>query len=626
MVEGSVRRLGGLKMKGTLRNVDPQSMEDVDDMVLFNDLNDATLLHNLRRRFDSDRIYTKIGDILVSVNPFKMLPIYDKETLSKYQAVNGEGLAPHIYCVPAAAYSQMLAEHSNQAICIAGESGAGKTEAMKLVLQYLAEVSGFKNAPAALASGKRPTQLPGLTQMGKGKAKRFSFVPAASTGPKKRGTQMPGGINALVAAAEAISIEQQILQMNPVTEAFGNAKTTRNNNSSRFGKWTNVVFDQVGCIKGAHITEYLLEKSRVANQAPGERNYHCFYEMIAGMAEGSDVWPELQERLSLQPVSSYKYLMGGGIDAVGVQGQSDGEEFDCLLEAFDALGLTEEEQQSTFQLLTGVLTLGNLEYVEDAGGSGTEEGSAVSTKDVLARAALLLELDPEQLEVALVSRKMGARSVIFVPLKVEQAMAARDALAKVCYGQLFCWLIRGLNKALSKANGLDGASTVGNTAIGVLDIFGFEIFEVNSFEQLCINYCNEKLQFYFNNHIFVVEQEQYSKEGVTLDGIEFMNNGATCDLIEGPGGILGTLDEELKVPKGSDPAFLAKLLKAQGATAGGSSGGGKQQLIKRAVKAKNPSFIVVHFAGEVEYDVNGFMDKTRDEVKIRLIKVSDQDS
>jgi hypothetical protein len=264
-----------------------------------------------------------------------------------------------------------------------------------------------------------------------------------------------------------------------------------------------------------------------------------------------------------------------------------------------------------------VLSLGNLEYTEDGGVSGTEEGSAVSNKDVLTKAAALLDLNEEELDTALISRKMGARSIIFVPLKVPQAMAARDALAKVCYGLLFGWLIRMINKALDRAND-SGGSTRGHTSIGVLDIFGFEIFEVNSFEQLCINYCNEKLQFYFNNHIFVVEQEQYIKEGVTLDGIEFKNNGATCDLIEGPGGIIATLDEELKVPKGSDPSFMAKLLKAQGADGRGSSSKDKQQLIKKAVKATKPSFIVVHFAGDVEYDVAGFMDKTRDELPAGL--------
>ena len=488
-----------------LRPCDPKCLEPIDDLCNVNDLNEMTLLHNLRQRFKQQKIYTSVGQILVAVNPFKLLPIYTPEWLDRYKLNGSRNQPPHVYGVADNAYRNLINFARHQSVIISGESGAGKTETMKLVLQYIAEVSG-KNSSNDAESGP--------------------------------------------------SLEEQILKANPVMEAFGNAKTTRNNNSSRFGKWTEIQFDAKQTIVGGKIINYLLEKSRVVFQADQERNYHAFYQLL----EGGKKDENLQKDLDLYDIDDFYYLNQSKVKSV--PGINDERDWDELLGAMDILGMTKEEKRGVLEATASVLHIGNLKYAVDET-SASEDGCKISNKDQLGVVAKHISVDPAALGQALTKRGIGAASVVYVAYTVEHAEAARDALAKALYGNMFNWLIRRINKSLEK--GLGGGSSAVKNIIGVLDIFGFESFEVNSFEQLCINYCNEKLQNHFNDHIFKHEQEQYKAEGVDVAHIDFEDNQACLDLIEAKKvGIFAMMDEEIVTPKGSDEGFLSKLKKRYG--------------------------------------------------------------
>jgi myosin heavy subunit len=409
-----------------------------------------------------------------------------------------------------------MQDGKNHSIVISGESGAGKTETMKLALQYIAEVSGKR----------------------------------VQTSEED-------------AAEQTASLEERILKANPVMEAFGNAKTTRNNNSSRFGKWTEIKFDKGGAIIGGSIVNYLLEKSRVVTTGDEERNYHIFYQLLAGAEktmhlEGDD---NVMKRYDLEcGKEEFYYINQSKVYTVpGIK--HNGEEGE-VIDSCKVIEMTDDDIHSVFSLVAGVLHLGNLEYVMDA---NSTEDEAVKIKDgpSLGLVAKHLQLPEDELKRSLTSRGIGAHSVIFVGYNDEQARGARDALAKTVYGKLFDHLVTVVNATL--ANGCDESMV--NTLIGVLDIFGFESFETNSFEQLCINFCNEKLQFHFNDFIFSLEQQQYKDEGINVDNIQFEDNQATLDLIEkkkNPAGIIPRIDEEIRTPKGSDLTFHAKLLKEFG--------------------------------------------------------------
>jgi myosin heavy subunit len=534
------------------------SLQNLDDMVLFNDLAEASLLHNVRKRFNQDQIYTYVGDILVAVNPFKKLEIYTPLMLEKYQQAAGSPIGPHIFAVADVSYREMVENKQNQAICIAGESGAGKTETMKLVLQYLGKVSKMQHKGDGPAEDKK-------------------------------------------------SIEMQILQTNPLSEAFGNAKTVRNNNSSRFGKWTALSFNLKGAILGAFITDYLLEKSRVSFQAKDERNYHSFYQIIAGASVRSDL-----KHLELGDVSTYEYLTKSG--STTAKGIDDHADFEELVESMDLLGIALDQQDSIFRVLSAILHLGNLKYEIPEGAMNDSATVTDPTKKNLEVICKMLKVEMDTLEEKLLTRKMGTKSVIHVPYKPQQAVECRDALSKALYGAIFNWVIHAINKTLSKnIGGKKGGRrmSVGQRVtqqqlmIGVLDIFGFEIFEVNSFEQLCINFCNEKLQNHFNDHIFNVEQQIYAAEGVSVADVEFKNNEATLMLLEGKGGCLSILDEEIKVPKASDTSFLSKLIAAQDK---------HPNFAKPRPREKDShlGFYIKHFAGDVCYKVTNFLEKNRD--------------
>ena len=558
------------KETATCLDMDLMSLQNVENMVLFNDLNEASLLHNVRKRYNGDSIYTNVGDILVSLNPFKALPIYSGAVMGSYISAQGQGMPPHIFTVADVAYRSMIAERRSQAVCIAGESGAGKTEAMKSVLRYLAEVS------SRTAGGSK----------------------TADHASKK-------------------NIEERILQTNPVTEAFGNAKTLRNNNSSRFGKWTALRFSKTGSIRGAFITDYLLEKSRVVFQAEGERSYHAFYQLLAGAAQPER--RELAASLKLGRADAFSYLLtpAGVTECVGMD---DTAEFELLVAAFTTLDMSPEQQNAIFRTLAAILHMGNLEYREDDG--GTEDALVVANADVLAHACGLLGLELGKLTTSLTSRNIGRASIIAVPYNGKQARQARDALCKALYGELFKWLIAAVNRSLTRSvgEGMAGdaaaaaaaaAASEDATRIGMLDIFGFETFETNSFEQLCINYCNEKLQSHFNNHIFMVEQRAYEAEGVSVSEIEFDNNDVTLALLEGRGGVIEMMDEEILVPKGSDEGFLSKLVTRHE----------KHARFTRIVKVRS-TFGVKHYAGDVSYDVTGFLEKNKDTLQVEFIALT----
>ena len=515
----------------------------VDNLITLNNLNENSILHNLRIRFKLDKIYTSVSSILISVNPFKMIPLYTPEVMQSY--VNGvRGKDPHIFATGYQAYNNMMTESVNQSVIISGESGAGKSEATKLILQFLSDLSSR----------------------------------SASSHNKSESN---------------VNIEQQILQANPIMEAFGNAKTVRNNNSSRFGKLITVKF-KGGSIQGASIINYLLEKSRVVMQSKGERNYHIFYQLL----EACECNNKLKSELNLESPDFYAYVNKSGVTSIG--GVSDEKEFDELVNAMNSLRFSEDDKLNIWKVIAAILNLGNVVFDVDVHGT-SDDGAKIANFDVLDFAAKLIGCSGKALEKALCFRNVGSHSVILVSYSASEASSMRDALAKTLYGELFQWLINKINSAI------DHSSPDGSNVIGVLDIFGFECFVSNSFEQMCINYCNEKLQFHFNEHIFRLEQEMYAAEGVTVPATNFVDNQATLDLLEHRSqGIFAMIDEEINVPRGSDKGFLNKA----------NSRHGKHPNFEtpkpKACKDAQNCFGIVHYAGTVYYNANNFLEKNKD--------------
>ena len=536
--------------------MDEQSLKIYDNMIKMNDLNEPTLLHNLRQRFLKDDIYTYVSSILVAANPFKLLPIYTPDIMDKYKDGKGRDAAPHIYAISDNAYRALLESQKDQAVVISGESGAGKTETMKLVLQFLADVSGRAQKEAAAKGEKQPE-----------------------------------------------SLEQQILKSNPVMEAFGNAKTTRNNNSSRFGKWTEIKFNRFGTIIGGSILNYLLEKSRIPWQQAQERNYHAFYQVIAG----GEVDLNMKKQLKLKDAEEFHYTNQSGVTTV--DSINDEKDWLEMTGAMDVLNMTKEEKDQCYRIVGGILHLGNVNFEKDP--KGTEEtDSKIKNEDVLKLVAELFCVDYAVFAKSLCYRKItrpGSKSITYARYSIAKATDARDATSKALYGKMFDWLILMINKALAGIGGVAvDPSKEKISTIGVLDIFGFESFPTNSFEQLCINYCNEKLQFHFNEYIFKIEQAEYASEGVPVDMIEFKDNQPTLDMLEAKsGGIFAMVDEEIAVPKGSDEGLVKKII-------------AKHEKHPNFAKPKPTDlnakmvFVVIHYAGAVPYNCTNFLDKDRD--------------
>uniref|UniRef100_A0A914V882 Unconventional myosin-VI n=1 Tax=Plectus sambesii TaxID=2011161 RepID=A0A914V882_9BILA len=546
--------------------------KDVDDNCALMFLNEGTLLNNIRLRYQRDQIYTYVANILISVNPYQQIKdLYNSATIKQYQGKSLGVLPPHIFAIADKAYRDMKRLKESQSIIVSGESGAGKTESQKCILRYLTD----------------------------------SFA-ATNAGP----------------------IEQRILETNPILEAFGNAKTLRNNNSSRFGKFVEIHFNNKYQVTGGFVSHYLLEKSRLCRQQRGERNYHIFYQLIAGSDE------QLRQQLNLGSPDAYHYLRHGctqffcssttekQIDAgrcadlMKKQGAmrdsvvDDYADFQKLKKALTDIGLTSEELLGVFQTVAAVLHLGNIAFVDDIddtkGGCKVDAASETSLKT----AAGLLGQEVDELRHGLVSRIMqptkgGVKgTVIQVPLKTYEAANARDALAKEIYSRMFDEIVYRINKCIPFADSV--------AYIGVLDIAGFEFFAINSFEQFCINYCNEKLQQFFNDRILKQEQELYDKEGLCVPHIEYADNQDCIDLIETKGaGILDLLDEESKLPRPSAQHFTATVHQKH-----------KDHFrlaIPRKSKLKehrdirdDDGFLIRHYAGAVCYQTALFLDKNND--------------
>ncbi|CAL1399770.1 unnamed protein product [Linum trigynum] len=506
----------------------------VDDMTKLSYLHEPGVLQNLATRYELNEIYTYTGNILIAVNPFQRLPhLYDTHMMEQYKGAAFGELSPHVFAVADAAYRAMVNEGKSNSILVSGESGAGKTETTKMLMRYLAFLGGRSGV-------------------------------------------------------EGRTVEQQVLESNPVLEAFGNAKTVRNNNSSRFGKFVEIQFDKSGRISGAAIRTYLLERSRVCQISDPERNYHCFYLLCAAPAED-------KEKYKLGSPKSFHYLNQS--KCYELDGVNDAHEYLETIRAMDIVGIGEEDQEAIFRVVAAILHLGNIEFAKGA------EIDSSKIKDDKSRfhldtTAELLRCDPKNLEDALIKRVMVTpEEIITRTLDPENAVSSRDALAKTLYSRLFDWIVEKINVSI-------GQDPDSKSIIGVLDIYGFESFKCNSFEQFCINFTNEKLQQHFNQHVFKMEQEEYTKEEIEWSYIEFVDNQDVLDLIEKkPGGIISLLDEACMFPKSTHETFAQKLYQTF-------------KNNKRFIKPKlsRTDFTILHYAGEVNYQANQFLDKNKDYV------------
>ncbi|XP_032153322.1 unconventional myosin-Vc isoform X5 [Sapajus apella] len=518
-----------------LRN--PDILVGENDLTALSYLHEPAVLHNLRIRFaESKLIYTYSGIILVAMNPYKQLPIYGDAIIHAYSGQNMGDMDPHIFAVAEEAYKQMARNNRNQSIIVSGESGAGKTVSARYAMRYFATVS-------------------------------------------KSGSNT--------------QVEDKVLASNPITEAVGNAKTTRNDNSSRFGKYTEISFDERNQIIGANMRTYLLEKSRVVFQSENERNYHIFYQLCAS-AQQSEF-----KHLKLGSAEEFNYTRMGGNTVI--EGVNDQAEMVETQKTFTLLGFKEDFQMDVFKILAAILHLGNVQIA--AVGS---ERSSISEADChLEVFCELLGLESGRVAQWLCNRKIVTSSETVVkPMTRPQAVNARDALAKKIYAHLFDFIVESINQALQ-------FSGKQHTFIGVLDIYGFETFDVNSFEQFCINYANEKLQQQFNMHVFKLEQEEYMKEDIPWTLIDFYDNQPVIDLIEAKMGILELLDEECLLPHGTDENWLQKLY---------NNFVNKNPLFEKP-RMSNTSFVIQHFADKVEYKCEGFLEKNRDTVYDMLVEI-----
>ena len=517
------------------------SLHDVEDLCRLPDCCEPALLHNTRLRYWKDTIYSYIGPILVSVNPYKRLPMYTPAIMAGYRGKDTADLAPHLFALAERSMVDMLKTRKDQTFVISGESGAGKSEATKFVVHYLADAS-------------------------------LHMVKAASP-----------------------EIVNRVLDVTPVLEALGNAKTVRNDNSSRFGKWMQIYFSADGEILSAAITKYLLEKSRVALPLPDERNYHIFYQMIAGLD------PAVKRDLGLGAPEDYTYLTEGG--CTSVPSINDKDDYLEVVKGFKQLAMSDDLIHSIWSLLTAVLKLGNIKIGQNA------KDEATVDKASLEPVAKLLYTTANELEAALCFRTMSVSrgSSYTIPRNQQQCKDTCDAFAKYLYSSLFDWMIDDFIN-----DSLKGKPAKGKPAcIGVLDIFGFESLLSNSFEQLCINYTNEKLQQFFNEFIFKLEKKIYEAERVEYKDIEFPDNTEVLALIEAKAtGLLAMIDEECALPKGTDAAFKDKVLSNHKATK--DKTGKLLCMAPKVGKDNKDCFNVIHYAGVVMYHTEGWIDKNRD--------------
>ncbi|XP_041695679.1 unconventional myosin-IXb isoform X5 [Coregonus clupeaformis] len=527
----------------------PPRQEDFDDLCNLPVLNESSILDNLRNRFHKKKIYTYAGSILIAINPFKFLPIYNPKYVKMYENHQLGKLEPHIFAIADVAYYAMLRKRVNQCIVISGESGSGKTQSTNFLIHCLTALS-----QKGYASG----------------------------------------------------VERTILGAGPVLEAFGNAKTAHNNNSSRFGKFIQVNYLESGVVRGAIVEKYLLEKSRLVSREKNERNYHVFYYLLVGASE-----EERKEFKLLQP-EDYLYLKQQNFKIEDVDDLR--HEFERLQQAMEMVGFLSATKKQIFSVLSAILYLGNVTYRRKS--TGRDEGLDVGPPEVLATLSDLLKVKEELLVEALTKRKtVTVNDKLILPYSHSEAITARDSMAKSLYSALFNWIVLRINHAL--LNKKDMEESVPCLSIGVLDIFGFEDFETNSFEQFCINYANEQLQYYFNQHIFKLEQEEYQAEGITWHNIDYTDNVGCIHLIsKKPTGLLYLLDEESNFPHATDKTLLAKF---------------KQQHQENKyfvpTPVMEPAFVIHHFAGKVKYQIKDFREKNTDHMRpdiVALLRSSDR--
>merc|ERR550534_194145 len=517
----------------------------VADLTLLDEMNIPLILNCLRKRFEAGKIYSAIGTILISINPYKMLPkLYGRKTILRYRDAfeSHKDPPPHVYTVADQAYRGLtMPGGRSQSIIISGESGAGKTEAAKQVLSYLGAVAGS-------VSG----------------------------------------------------IEKKVFDANPILESFGNAKTLRNNNSSRFGKYVEIYFNKDDQLCGGKTTNYLLEKIRVVKQADGERNFHIFY-MICKAPK------KIKDMLRIRSPDQYNFLMGGNTKQV--PGINDRNWFEEVQDAFITLDFKKKEVESCYKIVAGIMHMGNIEF-EEVRSRSQDATCKVKRGRGITDASELLGVDPRVLEKAVTIRKLrvGRQKAVEKPLSPDKAVDQRDAICKFVYSKMFDWLVKKINACMVPKNHA-------KKTIGILDIFGFEIFKVNSLEQLMINFTNEKLQQLFNFRVFKEEERIYKSESIQFGNIDYTDNQPILDLIEGgpkskprplPMGILMLLNEEGKTPNGSELGFMNKLI-------------GEHQRSRYFRKNPRMNFVLTHYAGNVTYNVNGFMEKNADTLSPDLL-------
>ncbi|XP_030582825.1 unconventional myosin-IXb isoform X3 [Archocentrus centrarchus] len=527
----------------------PRPQDDFADLCNLPVLNEDSILNNLRTRFYKKKIYTYAGSILIAINPFKFLPIYNPKYVKMYENHQLGKLEPHIFAIADVAYYAMLRKKVNQCIVISGESGSGKTQSTNFLIHCLTALS-----QKGYASG----------------------------------------------------VERTILGAGPVLEAFGNAKTAHNNNSSRFGKFIQVNYLESGVVRGAVVEKYLLEKSRLVSREKNERNYHVFYYLLLGASE------EERKEFKLLPPEDYFYLKQQNFK---IEDEEDlRHDFERLQQAMEMVGFLPATKKQIFSVLSAILYLGNVTYTKKA--TGREEGLDVGPPEVLATLSDLLKVKEELLVEALTKRKtVTVNDKLILPYRHSEAITARDSMAKSLYSALFDWIVLRINHAL--LNKKDMEESVPCLSIGVLDIFGFEDFETNSFEQFCINYANEQLQYYFNHHIFNLEQEEYQAEGITWHNIDYIDNVGCIHLIsKKPTGLLYLLDEESNFPHATDETLLAKFKQ-------------QHQCNKYFVPTPvmEPAFVIQHFAGKVKYHIKDFREKNTDHMRpdiVALLRSSDR--
>ncbi|KAF4325072.1 hypothetical protein G195_001650 [Phytophthora kernoviae 00238/432] len=515
------------------------SPEGVEDMRLLRFLNEPSILFNLKQRFGASKPYTYTNDIVIALNPYKWIDnLYGDHLHEQYLRKDRDTLPPHVYSTSTAAYKHMKTNEMNQSILVSGESGAGKTETTKIVMNHLASVAG----------GRKDKTI------------------------------------------------AKVIDVNPLLESFGNAKTTRNDNSSRFGKFTQLQFNDRGKLIGAKCETYLLEKSRVVSIAEGERNYHIFYQLLAGLPSR-----ELKE-FGLDPECKYQYA--GSLSEMQIPGLDDSKWFAGTQKSLSLIGLETPGQKILFKLLAGVLLLGEVSF--DKSG---ESGSRISSGSALSQVAKMFGLPATRIEEALCNRTVITRNdSVTVPLDPVEATENRDALAKTIYSKMFDWMVVKINAAIST----DESKISGQ--IGVLDIFGFEDFVQNGFEQFCINYANEKLQQKFTTDVFKTVEDEYVREGLQWDHIQYQDNQGIVEVIEGKLGIIALMNDHLRQPRGTEEALVNKFRTNHQKKKNGD--------VNESIdfpKVKRTQFIINHYAGSVAYETVGFMEKHRDTLQKDLL-------